>query len=108
MKIYSLIISFLLVGTVFISCNSSLKGVEVGEKCDHVAIVKDYQGLDACRFLLSVGDTLLLLPANLPPDAPEMKDGDKWRISYKIMDGASACMAESHMAQLTCFEVLKN
>ena len=108
MKLYSFILSLLLFVIMLTSCNTSKKSLEVGEKCDHRAIVKDFQDLDACRFLLSVSDTLLLLPVNLPPDAPEMKDGDKWRISYKIVDGASACMAESHMAQLTCFEILKN
>lgn len=75
-------------------------------KCDYIGTVKDFTGLDACKFMILDGKGMKLLPAEGIGDF-KLVDGQKITFSYeKMPEMMSACMAEDMIVKITCIEVI--
>ncbi|MEE4176401.1 MAG: hypothetical protein V2I46_02710 [Bacteroides sp.] len=69
-----------------------------GEK----AVLRDYAGLDGCRWLFELEDGQRLEPVNLHQYDVELQDGLKVTITYtEATDMMSICMA-GKMVNITC------
>ncbi len=74
--------------------------------CETMATVKDFTGLDGCKFLLVLENGDKLLPAKLPAGF-SLADGQEVKFGYKEMkDAVSICMAEKMSVEVTCIEVV--
>ena len=62
-------------------------------ECAEEATVRDYTGLDACRFLLELKDGTRLIPVELSDKEFLFSEGQLVKISYKKMkDVVTACL----------------
>lgn len=99
---------FLLLSLLFFisfGCKSPQSGA-VAANCDHTGTLKDYTGLDGCKWMIETDAGKKLLPAKIDP-AFKMKDNLKIRFSYKELDAmGSICMAEDMIVEITCIETL--
>ena len=82
-----------------ISCSStSQTECENGE----VITLKDFTGLDGCRWMLVTEENKSLEPMNLEDFISEPKEDEKYRIEYSIRnDLASICLVGS-IVEITC------
>lgn len=66
------------------------------------AVLRDYAGLDGCRWLFELEDGQRLEPVNLHEYDLELQDGMEVKISYtEATDMMSICMA-GKMVNITC------
>ena len=76
-------------------------------KCDTMATVKDFTGLDGCKLLIVLDNGDKLLPAKVNDKSFTLKDGQRIKLGYKKIDGmASICMAEKMSIEVTCIELV--
>ncbi len=91
------------------SCKTK-KDVPNGDfsKCKTTGTVKDFTGLDGCKFLIVLENGDKLLPAKLNDENFEFKDGQKISFGYKeLRDVVSICMAEKMAVEITCIKELE-
>jgi len=70
--------------------------------CDTLGTVRDYSGLDGCRFLIELQNGDKLNPVKIP-EGFRLQDGQKITFSYNVLtDVMSICMAETQMVEITC------
>ena len=75
--------------------------------CNTFATVKDYTGLDGCRFLLVLENGEKWLPVKVNDKDFVFKDNQKIKFGYTVLeDVMSVCMAESKSVELTCIELI--
>ena len=82
-----------------LSCSSSSS-----ISCDNgeVVTLKDFTGLDGCRWMLVTEDNNSLEPMNLDDFIKEPKEDDNYRIEYNVRnDLASVCLVGS-IIEITC------
>lgn len=74
--------------------------------CKTSGVVKDFTGLDGCKFLIVLPDGKKLLPGKLPDAGFEFYDGQKVNFDYREMKdyGMTICMAEDMIVEITCIE----
>ncbi len=92
-----------------ISCKTK-KDVSNGEnaECKTIATVKDFTGLDGCKFLIILENGDKLLPAKLNDESFEFHDGQKISFDYKeLQDVMSICMAEDMAVEITCIKEIE-
>ncbi len=77
-------------------------------KCNTLATVKDFTGLDGCTFLIVLDNGDKLLPAKVLNKNFAFANGQRIKFGYKKMDNmASVCMAEKMSVEVTCIELVK-
>lgn len=110
---------FLICCLVF-SCNSrSTQKGAVGDQelvvhtpsqnsdCETEAMVKDFTGMDGCRFMFVLDNGDKLNPNEMPLMDFKLANNQKVKISYDIVkDGLSACMMEKHIIKVNCIELI--
>lgn len=106
------------------SCGLTNPEAEVApDTCTTLATVKDMRGLDGCGFILVLDNGEKLEPINngriqqpattlqikncwvLPQADPALADGQRVKIGYKEVSGASICMI-GKTVELTCITVV--
>ena len=78
-------------------------------KCEEMGTIKDYTGLDGCKFLIELENGEKLQPVKYTDsdlDHP-LKDGQRIKFSYKeVTDQMSICMT-GKMIEVTCITFLE-
>ena len=91
----------ILAGGLFVSCKKS--ECSPGEK----GVLKDYQNLDGCTWVIELENGNKLVPINLEDFIKSPKDQTKIRLSYNDdIEIASICMS-GKTARINCLEILK-
>lgn len=101
------ILSFVL----FILSCSAKKAVQnsTSSICDTQAIVRDYTGLDGCRFLLELKDGTRLIPVELSDPSFLFSEGQIIKFKYTSMkDVVTACLTAAIPVRLSCIEEIKS
>lgn len=81
----------------------------VGEDCTTMATVKDFTGLDGCRYLLVLDNGDKYLPVDLGDSDFQFQDNQRVRFGYQeVPDAVSICMAEDKSVKITCIQEIKN
>lgn len=94
--LFLLAISFLVIP----SCNTAKDSGD--DQCKHSGTVKDYTGLDGCKWMIEMSNGEKLQPISETGEALPFFDGQLIKFSYKeVKDGMSICMA-GKMVRLTC------
>ncbi len=76
--------------------------------CGTLATVRDYTGLDACRFLLELEDGTRLIPVELVNQDFLFSEGQTIKINYKPMkDVVTACLTSAMPVEVSCIQELK-
>ncbi len=89
---------------LFLGCSGSKQIANT--ECTTAATVKDFSKLDGCKFLFVLENGKKLFADNFKELGYTPKDGDRVRISYKILENyASICLAENNVVQITCLEM---
>lgn len=92
------ILSMVLLGTALLFAGCPADECPEGEK----AVLRDYAGLDGCRWLFELEDGQRLEPVNLHQYDFELKDGLEVSIQFtEATDMMSICMA-GKMVNITC------
>ncbi|MCB0662749.1 MAG: hypothetical protein KDC24_08415 [Saprospiraceae bacterium] len=99
-------ISLLLSLLVVFSC-STKKGISEkndNDTCRTHGTVKDFTGLDGCKFLILLDDSTRLLPAKMPAGKFQFRDGQEIWFDYQELKdyGMTICMAEDLIIEVTC------
>lgn len=82
--------------------------VAVESTCNTLATVKDYTGLDACRFLLELKDGSRLIPITLSDKEFLFSEGQTVKINYKIAkDIVTACLTAATPVEILCIQQIK-
>ncbi|MBK7437734.1 MAG: hypothetical protein IPL56_08145 [Saprospiraceae bacterium] len=77
-------------------------------ECAEEATVRDYTGLDACRFLLELKDGTRLIPVELSDKEFLFSEGQLVKISYKKMkDVVTACLTAAEPVEISCITQIK-
>lgn len=102
-----LLIWFCLISVL--SCKTKKDVPDNGQiNCKTTATVKDFSGLDGCKFLIVLENGDKLLPAKMIDENFAFKDGQKIRFDYKeLQDVMSICMAEKLAVEITCIEEIE-
>ena len=98
---------FILTLCLFFGACNSLKEIETGsdEPCKTPATIKDFSGLDGCRFLIVLENGDKLLPAKLSDESFTFSDNQKVLFDYvPLEDHMSICMAEKMTVEVTCIQ----
>ena len=73
--------------------------------CNTTATVKDFTGLDGCKFLFVLDNGEKWLPTQINDENFVLQDGQKIKFGYKEAESmVSICMAESKSIIVTCIE----
>jgi hypothetical protein len=79
---------------------------ETIHNCSVVGTVKDYIGLDGCHWVIVLEDgSKLEVAENLVPSF-QLKDNQKVKLGYSIVDGVSICMV-GKLARIECIEEME-
>ncbi|MEL6866213.1 MAG: hypothetical protein AAFP19_17420 [Bacteroidota bacterium] len=77
--------------------------------CTTIGTVKDFTGLDGCKFLIVLEDGKKLLPAKTRYPDFVYQDNQKVRFGYtELKDMMSVCMTEDMAIEITCITALKS
>lgn len=77
-------------------------------ECKTNGMVKDFTGLDGCKFLIVLENGDKLLPAKLNDESFVFKDGQKILFDFKeLKDAMSICMAEKMSVEITCIKEIE-
>jgi hypothetical protein len=69
--------------------------------------IKDFTGLDGCKFLIVLENGDKLLPAKVSDESFEFTDGQKIRFDFvELEDAMSICMAEKMIIEITCIKAI--
>ncbi|MEM6967234.1 MAG: hypothetical protein AAF573_20900 [Bacteroidota bacterium] len=91
---------------IFISCLLlfTASKCEKNKNCTEVGTLKDFTGLDGCKFMIVLDNGEKLQPVKYEDADVELKDGQRIKFGYKeVTDQMSICMA-GKMVEITCFE----
>ncbi len=96
-----------------IACNSTKKNGSSKDKevtkCTQEGTVKDFTGLDGCKFLIVLDNGDKWLPAKINDSNFKLVDGQRIRFGYtELKDMMSICMAESKTVEVTCIEAIES
>ena len=76
-------------------------------QCTTMATVKDFTGLDGCRFLFVLENGDKYLPTSINDATFVLKDNQKIKFGYKEIEGAmSICMAEKKSIEVSCIKLI--
>lgn len=83
--------------------------VEATTKCKIEGTVKDYSGLDGCKWMIETKDGKKYLPMKVANENFTFIDGQEILFGYtEIKDGVSACMASNKIIEVTCIKSTGN
>jgi len=98
--------------TLCLACKSTQNNSKKSDDltaCNTTATVKDYTGLDGCRFLLLMENGEKWLAVGAKKLGWKFEDHQKIIFGYKeIQPMASVCMAEQKTVELTCIALAEN
>lgn len=101
LKYYMRIFVFMAILAVFGGCKTKKPMIPVGT-CQNEGIVRDFDGLDGCGYLIELKGGKLLNPVVVPEGFRFEKD-QTLRFDYHVLhDMASICMAETELVEITC------
>ncbi len=81
--------------------------VQSDKECSTTAMVKDFTGMDGCRFLFVLDNGDKLLPNEMPIFDFKLADNQVVKIDYDVIkDGLSACMMESYIVKVNCITLV--
>jgi hypothetical protein len=102
-------LNILILILTLVSCGTK-KGVvkSSGTTCDTQVTVRDYTGLDGCRFLLELKDGTRLIPVELADPTFLFSEGQIIKIKYtSLKDVVTACLTAAIPVRVTCLEEIK-
>ncbi|MEZ4949078.1 MAG: hypothetical protein R2879_01440 [Saprospiraceae bacterium] len=97
---------FLLLPFVLLACKTKQTNAPNQEPitCKTKGTVKDFTGLDGCKFLIILHDGTKLLPAKVNDKKFQFREGQEIMFDYEDLSdyGMTICMAEDQIVEITC------
>lgn len=102
-------ILLLIFGTQLLACHTpkATRGQTQNTTCKTKGTVKDFTGLDGCKFMIVLADGKKLLPGKMVDPNFKFQDGQEINFDYKELKdyGMTICMAEDLIVEITCIEI---
>lgn len=87
--------------------SNELLSEETMKDCTIDVLVKDYKGMDGCRFLFVLNNGEKLLPNEMPVMDFKLANNQAVKIDYNVIkDAVSACMMESQIIKVNCITLV--